>query len=367
MISDYDLESYTYDLPEKNIAQEPSPERDKSRLLILDCQKNKRHDLYFNDIIDFLNPNDLLVVNNTKVFPARLLGHKDSGGKIELFLLEFPTPSVSQCPDKPFYETQDWQQTLPVSCLLKCSKRPKPDAELIFSDNLYAQVIKSLPTGMASVIIKYKGSLIDLLAHHGQVPLPPYIKRPKGEQPFDRERYQTVYARQYGAVAAPTAGLHFSEKLLTRLKGKKVILADVTLHVGYGTFAPVREKNIRHHRIHAEYVAISKESARLINQTKKNGNAIWTVGTTSARALEFATNETGTVQAVESLCDLYIYPGYKFKMVKNLITNFHLPGSSLLFLVSALAGRKRILDSYRYAIKENYKFYSYGDAMAIIS
>ncbi|MFA6284635.1 MAG: tRNA preQ1(34) S-adenosylmethionine ribosyltransferase-isomerase QueA, partial [Desulfurivibrionaceae bacterium] len=223
------------------------------------------------------------------------------------------------------------------------------------------------PDGKVRVVLCFRGDLARLLEEHGQMPLPPYIRREEGQSEEDRQRYQTVYAENPGAVAAPTAGLHFTPELLARIQAQGVRLAQVTLHVGYGTFAPVRVEDIREHAIHAEYLKVSEETAALVNETRAAGGRVWAVGTTSVRALEFAAQETGQVAGRSGFCDLYIYPGYQFRVVDNLITNFHLPQSSLLFLVSALVGRERILAAYEEAVEKGYRFYSYGDAMALIT
>lgn len=358
---DYDIESYNFTLPEENIAQKPAAERDGSRLLVLDCRKNQTLDLQFTEIIKFLSPGDLLIVNNTRVFPARLTGRKETGGAVELFLLEYPHPNSSMSPDP----EPSWSE-FSACCLLKSSKRPKPGSKIIFGPSLEAVVEKLLPDGKVTAILYCKGSLEESINSCGNIPLPPYIQRQNGELPWDRDRYQTLFADQTGAVAAPTAGLHFSERLLEKIKAKGVQIADITLHVGYGTFAPVRVKDIRAHKIHAESIKVSSHTAELVNSTKKNGGKIWAVGTTTVRALEYAADDAGTVKAHEGSCDLYIYPGYKLKVVDNLITNFHLPRSSLLFLVSTLTGKELLMKCYKEAIERGYRFYSYGDAMAII-
>lgn len=359
---DFLLDSYSYHLPETSIAQEPAARRDTSRLLVVDCLDNTIAHRQFSDICAYLAPGDLLVVNNTKVFPARLLGRKETGGAAELLILEYPQNAAPVPED----EGAGWLQA-PVVGLVKSSKRPKPGSRLIFSDALEGLVEEIRADGKVRVLLRFRGDLAVLLDAHGQMPLPPYIRRAEGTTEADRSRYQTVYARETGAVAAPTAGLHFTPELLAGLAAMGVGLAGVTLHVGYGTFAPVRVADIRTHEIHAEYLMISKETAARVNETKARGGRIWAVGTTSVRALEFAADPDGRVLEKSGLCDLYIYPGYEFKVVDNLITNFHLPQSSLLFLVSALVGRQRIIGAYGTAVEEGYRFYSYGDAMALIT
>ncbi len=319
----------------------------------------ERHGI-FADILSLFSKGDLLVINNTKVFPARLYGNKESGGKVEVFLLAYPMPVTSTDTNKKYAE---------VICLIKSSKRPKVDSTLQLGEGLQAKVLELFPDGKVRILLCYDASLdlATILNNYGQIPLPPYISRKDGSTEKDRRRYQTVYAKEQGAVAAPTAGLHFSEKLLEEIKAKGVESAQITLHVGHGTFAPVRCKDIREHQIHEEYIAISQKSADTINRCKDRGGKIWAVGTTSVRAIEFMAHENNIVQAGSGWCDLYILPGYTFKVVDNLITNFHLPESSLLFLVAALYGRERLLEVYKDAINKGYRFYSYGDAMVIYS
>jgi len=359
---DFSLAAYDYELPAANIAQEPASRRDSSRLLVLDVPAGTNRDLGFVDLLDFLAPGDLLVVNNTRVFPARLHGRKESGGKVELLILEYPVTAEFSSPQG----CGGWQQVEVVG-LLRSSKRPRPGSRLFFAENLQAGVVELLADGKVRVLLRHRGELAPLLERYGQMPLPPYIHRGQGETAEDRQRYQTVYAEIPGAVAAPTAGLHFTPELLARIRGMGVRLAEVTLHVGYGTFAPVRAADIREHAIHAEYLIVPEQTAALVNETKEAGGRVWAVGTTSVRALESAADAAGTVSAASGACDLYICPGYDFRVVDNLITNFHLPRSSLLFLVSALTGRERLLAAYREAVERGYRFYSYGDAMAVIT
>ena len=354
----YLLSDYDYVLPEERIAQQPAGQREQSRLLVLDCVNDRIIHQKFTDITRLLRPDDLLVLNNTKVFPARLLGHKETGGRVELLLLHFPEPEQ---PARPGQAT--------ALSLIKSSKRPKPDSILIFPGELQARIDHLRADGKIEVTLFYpaEANLETLLDVHGQIPLPPYIHRPEGAMPSDRKRYQTRYARHTGSVAAPTAGLHFSDQLLKDLQDRGIQQVSVTLHVGYGTFAPVRCRDIREHQIHEEFIRVPEKTALAINRTKAAGGRIWAVGTTTARTLEFAADPDGQVQPVQGLCGLYIYPGYRFRVVDNLITNFHLPQSSLLFLVSALAERKQILKSYNEAVQKKYRFFSYGDAMAILT
>ena len=362
--SDYMLKEYDYELPLERIAQLPAPERDQSRLLVLKTSDGSRAHRQFKEILDYFHPGDLLVANATKVFPARLMGRRRTGGKIELFLLSYPAITASS-------NTPSGCQEATAQALIKSSKRPKQGEWLLFSETLQARVDQIIPDGEVAITLRYKATGSDALATmletHGQMPLPPYISRPSGSSAEDRHRYQTRYARHTGSVAAPTAGLHFSDAVLTALQDKGVRFAHVILHVGYGTFAPVRCEDIREHVIHSESVQIPAETAEAVNQTKKSGGRIWAVGTTSVRALEFAAEAQGTIKAVMAGCNLFIYPGFQFRVIDNLITNFHLPKSSLLFLISALAGRALVLEAYQEAIAKEYRFFSYGDAMAIIT
>ncbi|TKB06710.1 tRNA preQ1(34) S-adenosylmethionine ribosyltransferase-isomerase QueA [Desulforhopalus sp. IMCC35007] len=356
MQEDLKLAAYHYDLPQESIAQRPADKRDNSKLMVLNRADNSRQHCHFSDVHEFIQKGDVLVVNNTKVFPARLFGQKATGGKIEVFLLEFPKLLESS--------THSGR----AHGLLKSSKRPVIGSTITINEELRCQVVDYLEGGKALLEIHFNEDLglMRCLELAGNVPLPPYINRKEGSTKEDSQRYQTVYADQPGAVAAPTAGLHFTQELLEKLRNKGVTIAEVTLHVGYGTFAPVRESDITRHQIHREYLSIGRDVVKKVNDTKKQGGKIWAVGTTSVRALEFGARETGTLQAMEDWCDLYIYPGFTFKVVDNLITNFHLPDSSLMFLVSALCGRETLLNCYESAIKKGYRFFSYGDAMAII-
>ena len=358
------LDDYDYHLPPERIAQFPAPERDQSRLLVLEPGVDAPAHRRFADLLDYLRPGDLLVVNNTRVFPARLLGRKQTGGRAELFLLAFPEPAGAAAPDP------TWNEAF-APALIKSSKRPKAGDLLHFSETLQARIEGFRGDGKAEVRIQYRPgpgqSLDEILQAHGQIPLPPYISRPDGSSPEDSLRYQTRYARHTGSVAAPTAGLHFSDELLAAIAERGVETASIVLHVGYGTFAPVRSEDIRDHVIHKEAIEISEQTAATVNRAKRAGGRIWAVGTTTVRALEYAARQDGAILPLSGECGLFIYPGFPFRVVDNLITNFHLPKSSLLFLVSALAGRQRILDSYRLAVAEGYRFFSYGDAMAIIT
>lgn len=362
MQQDFTLTAYDYPLPPENIAQHPVDRREDSKLFVLHRKTDKREHRTFTGIVDLLQPGDLLVVNDTKVFPARLLGQKDTGGKAEVFLLSYPLLIEDT-------EEMAGTATAVATALIKSSKRPRPESVITISNDLSCTVLEQLGEGRVRVMLHYdrQKGLTEILKSHGQIPLPPYIARDHGSTAEDSNRYQTVYADQPGAVAAPTAGLHFSEPLLEKIRNKGVSIARITLHVGYGTFAPVRTEAILDHTIHHEYVHISEENAEAINTVRQRGGKIWAVGTTTVRALEFAGNQQGQVQPTDGWCDLYIVPGYRFQMVDNLITNFHLPQSSLLFLVSALCGRERLLDCYQEAIAQGYRFYSYGDAMAILT
>ncbi len=343
---EFRLESYDYELPEELIAQFPSPKREESRLLVLDRQTGKiRHHERFREIETYFRPGDLLVANDSRVFPARLLGRKETGGQVEILLLRLP------------------QEGEPVPALYR-GKRPREGLRIFFSEGLEGEIVRLLEGGKVEILLKAHGDLLSLLEKIGRVPLPPYIKRlPVDEDLF---RYQTVYAQKTGSVAAPTAGFHFTEELLKRLQEKGVHFLTITLHVGYGTFAPVKTKDIRAHRLHEEYVEIDEECARKINEIRAQGGALFAVGTTTLRALEFSALRTGRVEPISAWCDLYVYPGFRFQVVDHLVTNFHLPRSSLLILVSAFAGRELILKAYQEAIKRRYRFFSYGDAMLIL-
>ncbi len=356
---DLKLESYKYSLPQENIAQYPAQRRDGSKLLIVKQDTPAVRHGSFPDIVDYLQPGDVLVTNDTRVFPARLLGKKETGGKCEVFLLGFPKETASPSKEKRCFET---------IALLKSSKRPAQDSKIFISEVLICSVIGYSDNGKAYLLLEcpFKYTIDEILAATGAVPLPPYIIRENGTLPEDESRYQTVYAKNSGAVAAPTAGLHFTDELLDTIKRKGVDIVSVTLHVGYGTFAPVRKQQITDHNIHSEFITISGDTAATINAVKDNGGKVWAVGTTTTRALEFSCNARGRLTEKKGVCDLYIYPGYQFKVIDSLITNFHLPESSLLFLVSALCGREKLLACYREAIAHDYRFYSYGDAMAII-
>lgn len=355
----FDIDDYDYQLPPEIIAQEPAARRDGSRLLVLE-REDGLADRRFSDVVGLLQPGDLVVVNDTKVFPARLEGHKETGGRVELFLLGYPSGQESA-------GSGTGEETVEVIALLKSSKRPRPGSRLIFGEDLTGTVLDYQPSGKVLIAMHFRGDPEALLNTLGQMPLPPYIRRGSGEGESDRERYQTVFAERVGAVAAPTAGLHFTRELISSIKDKGVRVATITLHVGYGTFSPVRVQDIREHDIHEEYVMVSSEAATQVNTTKSDGGRIWAVGTTTARALEYAADKDGVVRGKAGWCKLYIYPGYEFKVVENLITNFHLPRSSLLFLVCALAGHARVMKAYEHAIKNGYRFYSYGDAMAILT
>ncbi|MBU1171738.1 MAG: tRNA preQ1(34) S-adenosylmethionine ribosyltransferase-isomerase QueA [Proteobacteria bacterium] len=352
----YLLSDYAYDLPEDLIASHPEQTRDASRLLCLNRRTGDMDHRMFADVIDQLLPGDVLVMNNTRVIPARLLGFKDSGGKAEVLIIDYVGGMARYEKGEPF-ECQ---------CLIKASKGSKPGTMIRFDQDFSAEVI-GFDQGIYTVRFHVLGGFESRLDQLGRMPLPPYIKRedPDAWALEDRTRYQTVYASEKGAVAAPTAGLHFTEDLLDRIRGKGVETAQITLHVGYGTFVPVRVSDIRDHQIHSERFQIPEKSADLINQAKKEGRRIIAVGTTTVRTLEYAVHENNEVRPGFGVCDVFIYPGYEFKIIDAMVTNFHIPESTLLMLVSAFAGRDSILSAYRDAVKEKYRFYSYGDAMFI--
>ena len=361
MQDDLKLAAYHYDLPERNIAQFPVDKRDHSRLLVLNRRSGQMEHLHFHQITNLFNPGDLLVLNDTRVFPARLQGRKESGGKAEVFLLGYPVPIESAA-------NASGATHFRCEALIKSSRSPKQGSVIHIDPHGSCVMREDLSRGrwLIELVVDPPASLESLLDSSGEVPLPPYIKRDEGSVDSDRHRYQTVYANQPGAVAAPTAGLHFTRDLIAKLEVAGVQTAAVTLHVGYGTFAPVQEKDISKHRIHREYMEISESAAETVNKTKDIGGKIWAVGTTTVRALESSVDQDCRLTPVRDWCDLYITPGFAFRVIDNLITNFHLPKSSLLFLVAALCGRETLLDCYREAIVRDYRFYSYGDAMAII-
>ena len=347
----YTLDDYDYPLPEALIAQVPSARRDGSRLLHLKREDGALTHRRFPDIVDLLNPSDVLVVNDTRVVPGRLHGHKETGGKAELLILD--------------YGEQQGEEKRSYHCLIKASKQAASGTRIFFEGGLVAEIL-GFVDGIYTVRFSGPVPLDDAIARIGRMPLPPYIKRDAAQaDPDDRTRYQTVYAREQGAIAAPTAGLHFTDDILARIREKRVTVATVTLHVGYGTFVPVRVDDIREHRMHEEWFSIPETTARIVNQAKAEGRRVVAVGTTSVRSLEYAARENGLVSPGSGRCDLFIYPGYAFKMVDAMLTNFHLPRSTLLMLVSAFAGRETMLRAYAEAVREGYRFFSYGDAMLI--
>ena len=350
----FNIEDYNYDLPEDLIAQVPKSRRDQSRLLFLERHKYIFSDHHFYDLPFLLKPGDLLVVNNTRVFPARIYGRKQSGGQIELLVLDYFAENASQSNTR-------W-------CLLKSSKRPKIGHRLFFEGKMSGLVEETNGNGLMRVVFDGPQPIDRYLDERGRIPLPPYIRRDKKNRrsPLDWERYQTVFAKESGAVAAPTAGLHFTDHLIRKLEQTGLFMVELTLHVGYGTFRPVRSRDIRNHQIGEEYYSINQKTADLINTVKQNNQRVIAVGTTVVRALETARDPEAGIVPGDGKTDLFITPGFEFKVVDGLITNFHLPRSSLLFLVSAFAGRPLIMKSYQWAVKKKYRFYSYGDAMLIL-
>ena len=349
----FSIEDYHYHLPEHLIAQQPLQERDHSRLLVMDRSTGALSHQVFHELETFLAPSDVLVVNNTQVIPGRIVGKKESGGRIEALILNYASGMRSAENGNQF------------DCMLKSSKRTRIGARLVFPEGLTAQVMER-DDSIYRLSFSCEDDFRSVLDRIGQTPLPPYIKRDGNHTPRDdRANYQTVYASQKGAIAAPTAGFHFTEALMHRLEDKGVTLAPITLHVGYGTFLPVRVQDIRTHRMHSEWFSIPKETAETISRARQEGRRVVAVGTTSIRTLEFAMGEDNTMRSMTGPCDLFIYPGYRFRVVDAMITNFHLPKSTLLMLVSAFAGRNNILAAYQTAIQEKYRFYSYGDAMLI--
>ncbi|MFO7557452.1 MAG: tRNA preQ1(34) S-adenosylmethionine ribosyltransferase-isomerase QueA [Desulfobacterales bacterium] len=351
----YQLSDYDFTLSEEFIAQEPLRQRDQSRLLVLDRDSGSIAHRSFFEVTGLLSSRDLLVVNNTRVVPGRLVGQKETGGKVELLILDY-TGGLERLEENGNFE---------CSCLIRASKYLKTGTLLFFTPELKAR-ITGFGDGIYQARFILEKDFQQTLDRIGNVPLPPYIKRKNNEPPCDdRIAYQTVYAEEKGAIAAPTAGLHFSRELLQKIGSKGIPIVEITLHVGYGTFLPIRAADIREHKMHSERYVISKKAAEAINRKKMEGGRIIAVGTTSVRTLEYAADEAGIVKHGTGNCDLFIYPGYRFRIVDSMITNFHLPKSTLLMLVSAFAGRKNILAAYQEAIRENYRFYSYGDAMFI--
>ena len=337
------VSDFNYELPEELIAQVPIKQRDESRLMVLDRNKHTIEHKVFKDIIDYLEPGDCLVRNNTKVIPARIYGKKETGANVEFLLLNN-------------IEGDIWET------IVRPGNKLHVGAKVIFGDGvLKAEILDTMPGGTRKVKFTYNGIFNEILDKIGLMPLPPYIH----EELKEKDRYQTVYAKYDGSAAAPTAGLHFTPELLEKIEEKGVKIANVTLHVGIGTFRPVKEEKVEDHEMHSEHFYIKQEDVEKINSTKKEGKRVIAVGTTSCRVLETIADENGLVKATEGDTQIFIYPGYKFKCLDGLITNFHLPQSTLLMLVSALAGREFILEAYNEAVKDKYRFFSFGDAMFI--
>ena len=334
---------FWYELPEELIAQTPLERRDASRLMVMNRKTGEISHRHFYDIVDYLRPGDCLVMNDSRVLPARLLGHRPSGGAVEVLLLR---DLGSKC----------WE------CLCKPGRKMQVGNEVIFGNGELTAVVREVrPDGNRVVEFRYEGIFLEVLEQLGKMPLPPYIK----EELADQERYQTVYSREVGSAAAPTAGLHFTQALLETIREKGVATAFVTLHVGLGTFRPVKAERITDHHMHSELCMMSRETAEILNRTKEAGGRIICVGTTSCRTLESLAGEDGRFAAGSKWTDIFIYPGYRFKAMDGLITNFHLPESTLVMLVSAFAGREHVLNAYAEAVKERYRFFSFGDAMFI--
>lgn len=339
-----ELKEFYYDLPEELIAQVPIKKRDESRLMVLDRKKQTIEHKVFKDILDYLQPGDCLVRNNTKVIPARIYGKKETGANVEFLLLNN-------------IEGDIWES------IVRPGNKLHVGTKVTFGDGkLNAEILEVMEGGTRKVKFTYNGIFNEILDEIGMMPLPPYIH----EELKEKDRYQTVYAKYQGSAAAPTAGLHFTEELLEKIKEKGVEIANVTLHVGIGTFRPVKVEKIEEHHMHSEHYYIKQEDVDKINNARKNGGRIISVGTTSCRVLESIADENGFVQETEGDTSIFIYPGYKFKCIDGLITNFHLPESTLLMLVSALAGKDYIMKAYNEAVKEKYRFFSFGDAMLIL-
>lgn len=337
-------QDFYFDLPEELIAQDPLEDRSSSRLLVLDKETGETSHHIFKEIVDYLNPGDCLVINDTKVIPARLIGaREETGAKIEVLLLKRKENNV-------------WET------LVKPGKKARPGTRIVFGEGLLVgEVIDVVEEGNRLIKFEYEGIFEEILDQLGEMPLPPYITH----KLQDKNRYQTVYAKHEGSAAAPTAGLHFTPELLEQVKEMGVNIAHVTLHVGLGTFRPVKVDDVEKHHMHSEFYIVEEDQAKLINDTKKNGGRVIAVGTTSCRTLESATGEDGIVKATSGWTEIFIYPGYRFKCIDALITNFHLPESTLLMLVSALAGKEKIMHAYEVAVQERYRFFSFGDAMFI--
>lgn len=338
------VKDFYYDLPQELIAQDPLEDRSSSRLLVLNKETGEMEHTDFKHIINYLKPEDCLVLNNTKVIPARLFGEKEgTQAKIEILLLKRKENDV-------------WET------LVKPGKKAKPGTKIIFGQGLLVgEVLEVVEDGNRLIQFSYEGIFEEILDRLGQMPLPPYITH----QLKDKNRYQTVYAKYDGSAAAPTAGLHFTPELLEQIKKKGIRIAEVTLHVGLGTFRPVKVENVQEHHMHSEFYMVTQEAADIINETKKKGGRVICVGTTSCRTIESAAAADGTLQECSGWTDIFIYPGYQFKVLDALITNFHLPESTLVMLVSALAGREHIMNAYETAVREKYRFFSFGDAMFI--
>lgn len=342
------LKEFDYNLPSSLIAQYPSPERGDSRLLVLHREKGKIEHRHFIHILEYLTPGDLMVMNNTRVIPARLMGKKGSGGKVEIHLI-------------PPHNGADGEWEVMTKNLGKVKDREK--IQIQFGNELHGELLRT-KGGRGKITFFNKEPILNLLKKYGHVPLPPYIKRK--DEPIDRDRYQTVYAEKEGSIAAPTAGLHFTPSLFHALKEKGIRYTFLTLHIGLGTFSPVKVENIEEHSMEPEWVEISQETAQLINETKEMGGRVIAVGTTTTRSLESFCDDKGRIQSKKGWTSLFIYPPFKFRVIDGLITNFHLPKSTLILLVSAFAGRDLILKAYQEAIERRYRFYSYGDAMLIL-
>lgn len=350
----YQLDDYDYQLPAELIAQVPANRRDQSRLLVLNRRDKSLKHNRFQDFCDHLQPRDVLVINDTRVVRARLTGTKGSGGRVELLILD------------PYKDPQSAERD-GYTCLVKASKKPRPGSRIHLGQGLEASVLSPVTNGQVQIRFLGATVLAEVFERIGKVPLPPYIERHSGEPvAADLSSYQTVYAQNPGAVAAPTAGLHFSHELLHDLANQGVDIVRITLHVGYGTFSPIRVNDIRRHVMHAEYAEISAQAADRLEQARRDGHRLLAVGTTTVRTLEWVAQERGRLEPFSGLCRHYIYPGYQFRVVQAMLTNFHLPKSSLLLLVAAFAGRDQILAAYQQAIRNRYRFFSYGDAMLIL-
>jgi len=362
------LQDFDYHLPRKLIAQEPAPVRDQARLMVLNRRTGSIDHRRFFDLLEYLQPGDVLALNETKVWPARLRGKKESGAKVEILLVRPKNPGKEKGSSAEGLTKIKDPGTSEWECLAQSSTKLRAQTRVVLAENLCGELVEKMPTGLWRLHLRSKGSVARILRRIGFPPLPPYIRRngDEGVKVQDLHRYQTVFARKEGSIAAPTAGLHFTEHLLKEIRNKGVALLPLTLHVGIATFLPVKHEKVEEHHLEPEIFTVSRKTAETINKARLSGRKVVAVGTTVTRALESCVDENGMIRPKHGKTGLFILPGHRFRAVEELITNFHLPRSTLLMLVSAFAGREFILAAYEEAIKNNYRFYSYGDAMLIL-